>query len=49
MRERGRPRLFSPASWADPFPFFARLRAEAPVHRDLLPPRTPIWFVSSSR
>jgi cytochrome P450 len=46
MGEKGQPKLFSPAFWADPFPFFARLRAEHPVHRALLPPRTPIWFVT---
>ena len=38
--------LFSPSFWADPYPFFARLRAEEPVYRAVLPPRTPIWLVS---
>src|SRR3954452_8997194 len=38
--------LFTPSFWADPYPFFARLRAEEPVHRAILPPRTPIWLVS---
>jgi cytochrome P450 len=38
--------LFSPAFWADPYPFFARLRSEEPVHRAVLRPRTPIWLVS---
>jgi cytochrome P450 PksS len=46
MREQAPPKLFSPAFWANPFPLFARLRAEEPVHRALLPPRTPIWFVT---
>ena len=46
MGEQDRAKLFSPEFWADPFPFFARLRAEEPVHRTLLPPRTPIWLVT---
>ena len=33
MGENGQVKLFSPEFWADPFPFFARLRAEEPVHR----------------
>jgi cytochrome P450 len=46
MGENGQVKLFTPEFWADPFPFFARLRAEEPVHRALLPPRTPIWLVT---
>jgi cytochrome P450 len=46
MGEHGPARLFSPAFWADPFPFFARLRDREPVHRAILPPRTPIWLVT---
>ena len=46
MGEQVQAKLFSPAFWADPFPYFARLRAEEPVHRATLPPRTPIWFVT---
>jgi cytochrome P450 PksS len=38
--------LFTPRFWADPFPFFARLRAEEPVYRTALPDRTPIWLVT---
>jgi cytochrome P450 len=46
MGEQRPAQLFSPEFWADPFPYFARLRAEEPVHRAILPPRTPIWFVT---
>jgi cytochrome P450 PksS len=46
MGERRPAQLFSPEFWSDPFPYFARLRAEDPVHRAILPPRTPIWFVT---
>ena len=42
----GQVKLFTPEFWADPFPFFARLRAEEPVHRAILPPKTPIWLVT---
>jgi cytochrome P450 len=31
---------------ADPYPFFARLRAEAPVHRVTLPDRQPAWLIT---
>jgi cytochrome P450 PksS len=31
---------------ADPFPFYARLRAEAPVYRALLPDKTYAWLVT---
>ncbi|MGH9795602.1 MAG: cytochrome P450 family protein [Candidatus Acidiferrales bacterium] len=31
---------------ADPFPFFARLRAEQPVYATTLPDKTPAWLVS---
>jgi cytochrome P450 PksS len=31
---------------ADPFPFYARLRAEAPVYRTTLPTREPAWLVT---
>ncbi len=36
----------TPQFKADPFPFFARLRAEAPVYRAALPDKMPIWLVS---
>src|SRR5262245_23591916 len=35
-----------PEFLADPFPFYARLRAEAPVHRLMLPTREPGWLVT---
>ena len=31
---------------ADPFPFYRRLRAEAPVYRVTLPDRTTAWLVT---
>jgi cytochrome P450 PksS len=31
---------------ADPYPFYARLRAESPVHRVALPDRQTIWLVT---
>src|SRR5271155_3258159 len=46
MGEYVRAKFFPPEFWADPFPFFARLRAEEPVYRTILPPRTPIWLVT---
>lgn len=46
MGGNGQVKLFSPEFWKDPYPFFARLRAEDPVHRAILPPRTPIWLVT---
>jgi cytochrome P450 len=38
--------IFSPRLKADPFPFFARLRAQEPVHRTTLPDRTPVWLLT---
>jgi cytochrome P450 len=38
--------LASPEFKADPFPFYARLRAEAPVQRLLLPTGEWAWFVT---
>jgi cytochrome P450 PksS len=38
--------LASPEFKADPYPFYARLRAEAPVHRVTLPTREPAWLVT---
>ena len=40
------PDLASPRFKADPYPFYARLRAEAPVWRTTLPDRRMAWFVS---
>jgi cytochrome P450 len=31
---------------ADPYPFYARWRAHDPVHRQMLPGKQPVWFVS---
>src|SRR5215468_934522 len=31
---------------ADPFPFYARLRAEAPVHRVTLPDKQKAWLIT---
>src|SRR5262245_28187538 len=38
--------LASPAFKADPFPFYARLRAEAPVYRIALPTRETAWLLT---
>jgi cytochrome P450 PksS len=38
--------LASPQFKANPFPFYARLRAEAPVYRTTLPTREPAWLVT---
>ncbi|HMA33988.1 MAG TPA: cytochrome P450 [Chloroflexia bacterium] len=40
------PNLASPQFKADPHPFYARLRAEAPVYRATLPGRQPAWLVT---
>jgi cytochrome P450 len=31
---------------ADPYPFYAKLRAEAPVYRTMLPYRQPAWLIT---
>src|SRR5579863_7460213 len=31
---------------ADPYPFYARLRAEAPVYRTVLPDKQPAWLIT---
>jgi cytochrome P450 PksS len=52
LRGRGRPAPPAEATFgsrefkADPWPFYARLRAEAPVHRVDLPTRETVWLVS---
>ncbi|HUF89914.1 MAG TPA: cytochrome P450 [Gemmatimonadota bacterium] len=47
MNQTGlRADLGSPGFKADPFPFFARLRAEEPVHRHALSRRRAAWLVS---
>ncbi len=38
--------LFSPAFKADPFPTFARMRKEAPVHAHQAPDGTTIWYIT---
>jgi len=38
--------LASPAFKADPYPFYARLRAEAPIYHTILPTREPAWLVT---
>jgi cytochrome P450 PksS len=40
------PDIASPAHKADPFPFYARLRADSPVHRIALPGGHPAWLVT---
>src|SRR5829696_3099118 len=37
--------IAGPAHKADPFPFYARLRAEEPVHRVTLPDGQAAWLV----
>ena len=44
--QRGSVNLASPEFKANPFPFYARLRAEAPVQRVLLPTGEWAWFVT---
>jgi cytochrome P450 PksS len=38
--------IASPEHKANPFPFYARLRAESPVHRVILPHKVPAWLVT---
>ncbi len=38
--------IASPAFKANPYPFYARLRAEAPVFRVTLPDKRPAWLVT---
>src|SRR5271163_2914883 len=38
--------ISSPAFKANPYPYFARLRAEAPVHRIILGDKRPAWLVT---
>ena len=40
------PNLASPAFKADPYPFYARLRAEAPVFRTILPDKQVAWLIT---
>lgn len=38
--------LASPDFKADPFPFYARLRSEAPVFRTMLPDKRTVWLIT---
>src|SRR4051794_1020583 len=40
------PNLASPHFKANPYPFYAQLRAEAPVYRTVLPTRQAAWLVT---
>jgi cytochrome P450 len=40
------PNLASPQFKANPYPFYARLREEAPVYRTILPSRQVAWLVT---
>ncbi|MFE1776022.1 cytochrome P450 [Streptomyces sp. NPDC059008] len=40
------PQPFDSAHFADPYPTYARLRDEGPVHRIALPDGSPIWLVT---
>lgn len=40
------PNLASSAFKANPYPFYAQLRAEAPVFRTILPNKQPAWLVT---
>jgi cytochrome P450 len=40
------PDIASPGFKADPYPFYARLRAESPVFRVELPTKQPAWLVT---
>ena len=40
------PNLASPEFKANPYPFYARLRADAPIFRATLPSREPAWLVT---
>src|SRR5215204_3288972 len=46
MNEIVRPDLASPRFKANPYPFYARLRAETPVWRTTLPSRRTAWLVT---
>lgn len=46
MRQIDVPNLASPAFKADPYPFYAGLRAEAPVFRTVLPDKQVAWLIT---
>src|SRR3984893_5681743 len=45
-RRRDPVNLASPEFKADPYPFYARLRAEAPVYRVTLPTKETAWLIT---
>jgi cytochrome P450 len=45
-RPAGDPDIASPAHKADPYPFYARLRDDSPVHRVTLRSGQPAWLVA---
>ena len=49
-KRRSRPEILvniaSPEFKANPYPFYARLRAEAPVYRVTLPTKEKVWLVT---
>jgi cytochrome P450 len=46
MAHSSRLNLASRQFKADPYPFYAKLRAEAPVFRTILPNRQPAWLIT---
>lgn len=46
MSHTSRINLASPGFKADPYPFYAELRATTPIYRVTLPSRTPAWLVT---
>ena len=38
--------IASPEFKANPFPFYARLRSEAPVYRTILPDKQSAWLIT---
>lgn len=46
MPTRTAPKLTSPEFHANPYPFYAHLRAEAPVYRTTLPNKQEAWLIT---
>ena len=46
QRSQNTVNLASPVFKSDPFPFYARLRAETPVHRIVLPTNEIAWLIT---
>jgi cytochrome P450 len=38
--------IASPEHKANPYPYYARLRAEDPIHRTILPTKEPAWLIT---